>query len=573
MKVFWQCFFATIVALVITALVIAGAIVAKGEGKKKIEDHSWLVVDIFGEIGEYEAPLGILGVVSDRGENLQRILSNLEKAAVDERIEGVIMKVSRSNTAGLAKIEEMRSAIKQLRGSGKKVYCWSDDMGLRSYLLASACDSIFLAPPANVLFVGMSSSSMHVKRMLEKMGIKPNVHQIREYKAAAEMLTRENMSPQARENDTWLLEDFWSMFVKALEEDRGLSESKIVEIMNLAVLTAPQAKYAGLVDGLLYWDELESKLSGGSTRELRKVSQKRYAEVKPEKLGLGGKKKIAVVHAQGMIGGRKSRIDPLFGAMMGHESVISDLRAAAKDKDVAAIVFRVDSRGGEGLASDLIGHEVERISRDKPIVASMVDVAASGGYYISYQASRIVADQMTITGSIGSISMKFNMKGLYDKLGITQDYVTKGPMALFMSDYRDFAPEERARFEQNHWDGFNAWLADVAKHRGMSFEQAEKLAYGRVWTGRQARENGLVDELGGLQRAVEIAKDMAKIPAEEKVTVVHYPKKKSFFEILRSEGGIAESLDLIFYRLMREKIAGSFGVLERSDLYFAGDPY
>jgi protease-4 len=235
-------------------------------------------------------------------------------------------------------------------------------------------------------------------------------------------------------------------------------------------------------------------------------------------------------------------------------------------------VFRVDSPGGEGLASDLIGHEVAIVSEKKPVVASMVDVAGSGGYYISYQATKIVADPMTITGSIGSISMKFNMKGLYDKMGVTQDNVTKGPMALLMSDYRDFTPEERARFERNHWNGFNRWLEDVARRRGMTFDEAQKLAHGRVWSGRQAKENGLVDELGGLDRAIEIAKELAKIPADEKVTVVHFPKKKSLLEVVTGDGGgIAAAANYAARRFIRENLADAWRMLNGNSLYLMDD--
>lgn len=568
MRAFWRSFFATILAIVVVALVAAAIVVSKSDSKKKIENHSWLVVDLYGAIDEYDAPAGLLGAVGGGGETLQRVLGNLEKAAVDKRIDGVIMKISGSNDAGLAMLEEMRGAVKKVRGAGKKVYCWSDHMTRNAFYLAAACDSIWLAPPAYVQFIGMGSGSMHVKRALEKLGIRPNVHQIKEYKAAAEMLTRADMSPEARENDEWLLEEFWGMLVKALGEDRGLTEEKIVDIMKLAVMTADEATAAGLADGVLYWNAVEKRLARKEGEDLRTVTQAAYANVKPAKVGLKGKKKIAVVHAHGMIGGRTSRIDPLFGVMIGHETVIADLRAASKDDGVAAIVFRVDSPGGEALASDLIGHEVAVVSETKPVVASMVDVAASGGYYISYQASRIVADPMTITGSIGSISAKFNMRGFYDKIGVTYDFATKGPMALLMSEYRDFTPEERARFEQNHWDGFNKWLADVARCRGMTFEEAQKLAHGRVWSGRQARENGLVDDLGGLDRAIDIAKELAKIPADEKVTVVHYPKKKGLLEVVMGEGGgIAGAAAYAFRRFVREELGETRRMLHGSNLY------
>jgi protease-4 len=310
----------------------------------------------------------------------------------------------------------------------------------------------------------------------------------------------------------------------------------------------------------------------GKEKDLRTVSSSRYALVEPSKLGLKGKKKIAVVHAQGMIGGRKTRTDPMLGIMMGHESVIAELRRAQKDKDVAAIVFRVDSRGGESLASDLIGHEVEEVSKEKPIVVSMVDVAASGGYYIAYEASKLVADPMTITGSIGSISAKFNMKGLYDKLGITYDFVEKGPNALFYSDYRDFTPEERALFEKNHWAGFDMWLRDVAEHRKMTYEQVSALAMGRVWTGRQAKANGLIDELGGLDKAIEVAKGLANIKDTEKVTVVHYPKKKGLLNLLFSgEGSMTEAVNYVIYRYIHNDVAETWRMLTQQNLYLMDD--
>ena len=382
--VFWTCFFATLCAFVVVVFVAAGIVASKSDSKKKIEAHSYLVVDIYGEITEYDPPAGVMEeLIGGKPKTLQGILSNLEKAAVDEKIDGVIFKVSSSNSAGFAMLEEMRGAIKKVRAAGKKVYAYTDSMDRNAFYLAAACDSIYAPPSAYISFTGMGSGSQHVKRMLDKIGIRPNLHKIREYKSAAEMVTRTDMSPEARENKEWLIDEYWDMMTNALKEDRGLTEEKIIELMSYIEFTAPEAKAVGLLDRVTYWDGLEAMLKG-KEKALRTVSQSAYADVKPEKLGLKGAKKIAVVHAHGMIGGRKSKIDPLFGVMMGHETVIAELRRAKEDKDIAAIVFRVDSRGGEGLASDLIGHEVEMVSKEKPIVVSMVDVAASGGYYISY---------------------------------------------------------------------------------------------------------------------------------------------------------------------------------------------
>ncbi|NIM65404.1 MAG: signal peptide peptidase SppA [Candidatus Latescibacteria bacterium] len=574
MKAFLRNFFAGFLALVVFTAICYLVAKSKLEEKPEIKDRSYLIVDIYGEIFEYDPPTGVMGgMFEGKPETLNRILCNLEKAAVDDRIEGVIMKLSASNTAGGAMHQEMRRAIKKVRKAGKPVYAFTDDMDRNTVSLASACDSIFATPTAWVVFTGMSLTSMHVKSMLDKLGINPNIHKIKDYKSAAELVTRTDLSPEAKENLRWLLDEFWDMQLSVISEERGIPIEKIEELMEHAIFMAEEAKEAGLVDRLVYWSDLADQLKREDDEKLRTVSQADYATVDPEELGLKGDKKIAVVHAQGMIGGRKNKVDPLFGVMMGHESVCSELRRARRDKDVAAVIFRVDSGGGEGLASDIIGHEVRILADEKPVVVSMVDVAGSGGYMIAYRATKIVADPLTITGSIGSISGKFNMTAFHRKLGITHDFVTKGPMALLFSQYRDFTEAERERFEKNHWDGFNMWLADVAKYRGMTFEEAEKLAHGRVWTGRQAKANGLIDEVGGLDRAIELAKELAEIPAGEKVTVVHYPKREKSFLSSLLGGGLAASVRWAAYRYLHQDVLETARSLSSGPVYIMDDSW
>jgi len=572
MKAFLRSFFASLLALVVVigiiVLILALFILQSGQ-KTKIADHSYLVIDVYGKVLEYYPPVDIVGKFMEGDPlTLQAVLNSLEKARVDDRLDGVILKLSSSNGAGMAMLQEIRQSVKKLQKEGKKVYAFSDSLDRKTYFLAASCDSIVMPPTAGVTFIGMAMATQHAKRALEKIGIEMNVHRIKDYKSAAEMATRTEMSPESRENKEWLLEEQWAMFTEALEQDRGFSEEKIIDLMRHAVFTAEEASETHLIDRLIYWDQLEDMLMQEGDEQLRAVSLARYEQENPRKLGLGGKKKIAVVHAQGTIGGRKSGFNPLLGVMMGHETVVAELRRARKDENVSAVVFRVDSRGGEALASDLIGHEVERTAKVKPVVVSMVDVAASGGYHIAYRASKIVADPMSLTGSIGSITMKPNLKGLYDKLGISYDFVTKGPMALMYSDYRNFTPEERARFEKNHWDGFNDWLRDIAEHRGMTFEEAEKLAHGRVWTGRQAKANGLVDELGGLDRAIAVAKDLAGISEQEQVTLIHYPKKKGLLSLLF--GGETDNASVIrwaIHRFMQDDLIATRKMFEEKPFY------
>jgi protease-4 len=569
MKAFFRSFFASLLALLVVIgliVLILVMFVAQSSRKEKIADHSYLVIDVYGNVLEYYPPAGIMSkFMGGDPLTLHAILTSLEKARVDDRLDGVILKLSSNNGAGMAMLQEMRQAVKALREEGKKVYAFSDSLDRKTYFLAAACDSILLPPTANVRFLGFAMATQHGKRALEKIGIEMNVHRIKDYKSAAEMATRTEMSPESRKNKEWLLEEQWDMFTRALEQDRGLSEAKIIDLMRHAVFTPEEARKNQLVDRLLYWDELEDILKQEEDQRLRTVSLARYQQEDPRKLGLSGKKRIAVVHAQGTIGGRKSGVNPILGVMMGHETVVGELRRARKNDKVAAVVFRVDSRGGEALASDLIGHEVERTAKVKPVVVSMVDVAASGGYHIAYRASKIVADPLTLTGSIGSITMKPNLKGLYDKLGISYDFVTKGPMALMYSDYRNFSPEEKERFEKNHWDGFNDWLRDIAEHRGMTFEEAEELAHGRVWTGRQAKANGLVDELGGLDTAVAIAKNLADIPEEEQVTLLHYPKKKGLLNLFIGRNQDGHSIvSWALYRFVQDDLVATLRMLEES---------
>jgi protease-4 len=526
----WFWVLVVVAALVLTTAVTVAVLVTSGPD---VDEGSWLVVDLRDDLMEYDPPADLLSKVTGSSSGtLQGVLDGLAKAAVDERVAGVILKLGSGTAPGGASVQELRAGVGKVRDHGKRVVAWAESLGATGVHLTGACDLVAMCPTGSVVFTGSRVSSMHVKQLFEKLGIRPNLHKIKAYKSAAEMFTRTEMSEPAEENRRWLLEEAWRMRGDDLREELGLGAEDVERLMRHALFTGEQAKAEGFVDELWYWDDLESALKAEGEDELPTISLAEYREVDPADVGLEGDKIIAVVHAQGMIGGRKNGVNPVLGVMMGHESVNAELRRVQEDEDVAAVVFRIDSPGGSALTSDLIGHQVEVLAQSKPVVASMVDVAASGGYHIAYRASKIVASPMTVTGSIGSISGKFNMKGLYDKIGITHDGISKGPMAEMYSPTRDFTPDERARFEENHWASFDAWLTDVAEHRGMSFEQAEQLAHGRVWSGRQAVENGLVDELGGFDRAVELAKELAGIPVGERVTIVHYPKKKSLVEML-----------------------------------------
>jgi protease IV len=572
MKTLLLSFLGALLALVFIVLVIAAGVAVKTGGGPEVDKGDWLEIDLYGSLPEYNPPADPMSKLMGKGgQTLTSILDNLEKARVDERITGVMLKIG-PNGAGWGSLEEIRGALHALRAEGKPAFAWSDNLDLKGLFLAAACDSVFMIPAGDMSITGVQSQSTHVRRALDKLGIKPNLHKIKDYKSAAEVVMRENLSEPAKENTRWLIDEFWSLATAVLEKDRGLSEEALLAAMKRALFSTEEAVEMGLIDGTLYYDELTALLAGrfggddDDENALPTVSAGEYAKVERKKLDLDGDKIIAVIHAQGSIGGRKNRVDPLLGVMMGHESVSAQLKAAREDEDVAAIVFRVDSGGGESLASDLIGHEVANCAAEKPIICSMVDVAASGGYHIAYVASKVMADAFTVTGSIGSISGKFNISEFHEKLGLTHDSVEFGPNADFWSSQRDFSPEQWEAFKADHWRGFNHWLADVADKRGMSFEEAEKLAHGRVWTGSQALANGLIDAVGGLDTAIAMAKEMAEIPADEQVTVQHFPEEQGLLAMITGGGDMSAAANWLVYRWLREDLAETWRLVEQGIL-------
>jgi protease-4 len=558
MKDFLKMVFASLTAVILIVLVIAVAAGIQASKKPEIESHSWLVIDIYGDILAYNPPDDLMAeIFGGDYETLNRILENLDKAVIDDRIEGVLLKVSASNSLGSASYQEIRGKIKNLQAAGKKVYAFSDNMNRSTLYLASACDSIFVPMGSDMVFKGVGITFMYMRGLLDKLDINPNIHRIAEYKSAAEPVLRKDMSPESREMYGWMLDELWDMQMSAVAEDRGLSMDQLTGLMERALFTAPDAKEAGLVDDIMYWSDLLDMLKQDEEESVNTVSSGKYADIEPASLGLEGDKKIAVIHAQGAIGGRSSRVDPMWGMVMGHETVSRELRRARKDEDIAAVVFRIDSGGGESLASDLIKHEVERLAAEKPVVTSMIDVAASGGYSIAYTATKLMADPMTITGSIGSINGKMNVAGMYNKIGLTFDRVAKGPNPFLWSEFSDFTDKQRELVEANHWKGFYIWLEDVSEKRGIELDRLKELAMGRVWTGRQAVENGLIDELGGLEKAIAAAKDLAGIPEDEQVTIVHYPEKKGLLDMIAGGGGGKVALRWVLYKFIREDLAAS----------------
>lgn len=557
MRTFWISLGAAVLALILVLAMVVGIVATKMDGKTKIEDHSWLHLDLYGSLPEYDPPSGLVGTLTGGdSQTLQSVLTNLEMAANDQRIDGVVLQLSAANDAGRGKLEEIRRGIARVRAAGKPVLAFADYIDLNVLYTAAACDSFFCPPSAYITIVGLDSSHPHVKQALRKLGIQPHVSAIKDYKSAAQIVTRDDLTPEAVANKEWMLDEIMDLYLEALTEGRGIDAGGLDAIMTRAEFLTSEALSFGLVDGVMYWDELSVRFQQEKDNAPRLVTGSRYAKEDPDDFDLGGKKKIAVIHAQGTIGGRTNGVNPLLGLMMGHETINAELRRALEDDDVAAIVLRIDSGGGESLAADLMGHMVDIVSRDKPVVVSMVDVAASGGYMMAYRADWIMADNMTVTGSIGSITAKFDMSGLYDKLGINFSHVTRGANARLMGADRGFTDEEFKNFEARHNASFHLWVEGVAEYRDMTVEKVESLGQGRVWTGRQAVANGLTDEVGGLWEAVAAARRLAEITEDTKTGLWHLPEKQDFLTTLLKgdSASLSQAGRWLLYRSVREDL-------------------
>ncbi len=556
MHPFLRSLVATILGVLVVFAVVVGVAAWRLDSQTDIQKNTWLHLDLYGDLPEYDPPSGLTGAIGGGVQTLQSVLTNLEMAAVDDRIDGVVLQLSAAQRAGNAKLEEIRGAVQRVRDAGKPVLAFADNIDLKVIYTAAACDSFFCPPPAYIQCVGLDRAIPHVKEALAKLGISPQVSALREYKSAAQVVTRNDLTPEARANAEWILADVMEMYGDAIVAGRGVDRARINTWMEMAMFTAAEAQELGMVDRVLYWDELADRFRREKDEDPRLVSGKRYAAEDPADLDLGGDKKIAVIHAQGSIGGRRNAVNPLLGLMMGHETINTELERALRDDDVVAIVLRVDSGGGESLASDLMGHKVELVARQKPVVVSMVDVAASGGYMMSYRASHILADPMTITGSIGSISAKFDMSGFNKKVGLRRSHVSLGPNARLMSDDRPFSDEEYELFNERHETSFQAWIDDVARARGMTVAEVEGLAMGRVWTGRQAVQNGLIDGIGGLHEAVAAARRLADIGSDTDTALWHLPVKQSLIASILGGGDedLATAGRWLLYQTVRQDL-------------------
>jgi protease-4 len=486
-------------------------------------------------------PDDLLGqVLGGEGETLKMYLDGLRLAKRDPRIQHVLLMPSGISLEYWGKVQELRAAIQDFRSSGKKVVAFLEYGGDREYYLASAADQVFLLPTAPLDLTGVASYQLFLRGTLDKLGIEPDFLRIGEYKTAPNQLTERSMTPAHREMMESLTRSMYEQLVRGIAESRRKSEADVRQLIDQGPFTADEALAAGLVDDLAYEDQLDDLIPelAESLGEGRRVEARDYERVSPRAVGIRPSARIAVLYAVGTIVSGKSGFDPLNGAAIGSDTLVEQIRKIRADDSIDAVVLRVDSPGGSAVASDVIWREL-MITREedpsRPLVTSMSDLAASGGYYIGMAGESIVAQPGTLTGSIGIYGGKLALGGAAEKLGVDTDEVTVGANADLYSPFETFTPGQREKVFRFMESFYTTFVEKAASSRGMTPERIDAVAQGRVWTGEQAREHGLVDALGGLDTAVAVAKERAGIPADEDVELVMYPPRLTLYEALAQQ--------------------------------------
>ncbi|HXD72327.1 MAG TPA: signal peptide peptidase SppA [Vicinamibacterales bacterium] len=501
-----------------------------------VASNSTLVLKVGGDLSEV-APTNVVGYFrASNTPTVRTYVENLRKAKVDSRISSVLLKPTGFDSPYWGKVQEIRDAIIDFRKSGKPVYAYLEYGGDREYYLASAADKVFLLPSSPLDLRGIATYQVFLRGTLDKIGAYPDMHHIGDYKTAVNQLTEKGYTRAHKEMDESLDRDLFDQLVRGLADGRKKSEADVRALIDQGPFLPEDALKAGLIDDVAYEDQVEEKLQKGG--RLRKIDGEDYARVGGGAFGLNRGPRIGVIYAAGTITSGRSGFDPLNGTALGSDTLIDAIREARRDSSLRAIVLRIDSPGGSAAASDAIWRELmvaKNERADRPIVASMSDLAASGGYYIAMPANVIVAQPSTLTGSIGIFGGKIVTGGTYEKLGAHIESTSIGRNAELDSPVRPFNPEELKKVQEQLQAFYDGFVEKVAQSRHTTPEKVDAIAQGRVWTGRQARENGLVDSLGGLDAAIAIAKQRAKLPADADVEIVVYPPPKSFYQLLTEQ--------------------------------------
>ena len=543
MKDFFKFTFASMLGVVLAGFVftILGIVsmvgmMASSDTETVVKENSIFVLDLEGTLSErvQENPFQALMGEEYQTYGLDDILTSIQKAKDNENIKGIYLQAGMME-ASFASLEEIRHALKDFKESGKFIVAYGDTYTQGMYYLASVADKVIVNPQGSIAWQGLASQTIFFKDLLEKVGVEMEIFKVGTYKSAVEPFIATEMSDANREQITAFLTSIWGRLLEDISESRSIPTDDLNRYADEFAMLSPAETYIanGLADTLMYKDGVLAYLKEMSGREadesLRTLSVEDMKNVKRNvPLDKSGNI-IAVYYAYGGIDDTSSPEEGI-----DSEKVIKDLRLLREDETIQAVVLRVNSPGGSAYGSEQIWREVVLLKEKKPVIVSMGDYAASGGYYISCAADCIVADPTTLTGSIGIFGMFPNMEGLLtDKLGLHFDVVKTNKFADMGDMTRPFNNEEKAAMQNFINQGYKLFVQRCADGRGMSVEAIEKIAEGRVWTGATAKELGLVDELGGLDKAIDIAAEKAGVEA---YSIINYPSQSGFFSTLMDEG-------------------------------------
>jgi len=526
-----------ILGLILVAVLVSAAGMAliyfAARGGPEVRDNATLYLQVDPTLVEVE-PGGVVSQFMGTQPTVRSVVDALRKAAVDRRIKSVVL-VPRGGAALWGKVQEVRDAVLEFRKSGKPIVAYLEYGAEQEYYLASACDKVYLMPAASLDLRGLATYELFLRGALDKIGAYPDLMHIGDYKTAANTFTEQGYTPAHREMAESLNRDLYSQLLRGIGDGRGKSEEEVRALLDHGPYLAKDAVAAGLVDDLAYEDELDDKSNLGGAKQ--RVDAAKYREVSTASVGLDKGPKIAVLYLVGVIASGESSFDSPGGEVTGSDTVLAWLRKVRADNSIRAIVLRIDSPGGSAIASDVIWREVMLTRNVKPVVASMGDVAASGGYYVAMPAHAIVAQPGTLTGSIGVVVGKFVLGGTMNKLGVNVDGVESGKYAGMLSPVRPYSAEERARIMQQMQATYDIFVEKAAESRATTPEKIDAIAQGRVWTGRQARDLNLIDELGGLWDAIALAKQRAKLDPSRHVELEIYPPRRSVLDIVANPFG------------------------------------
>lgn len=519
----------TLLVLVFAAVRFAGSYANR---PVSVAEGATLVLDLEGDVPERlpaEIPIPLLQ--SQRAMSLEEVWDTFRRASGDARVRGILFEPQGLNI-GWAKMEEIHDEILNFRKSGKPVITFLRSPTAREYYVASATDKIFMSPEDSLDLKGLHAESMYFKQTLDKLGVKAEVIHAGKYKDAGDVLTQTSMSPETREVLNAVLDQYYGNLIATVAEGRKKQPDAVRALIDDGPFLARDALSASLIDSLGYEDqavaEMQTRLKQS---ELRKISAKAYS--KGSNSAAPGGRRIALIVGEGTITagtGNETADDESFTGT----GFIKLLKQVENDSSIQGVIMRIDSPGGDAVASDLILHEAKNLSKKKPLVISMSDEAASGGYYVASTGDPILAYPNTLTGSIGVIFAKFTLHGLYDKIGIDEQLLSRGRYANIDSAYVPLTDAEREKLTTQIDAFYRGFVSRVAEGRKKPFDQIEPLAQGRVWLGAQAKDNGLVDQLGGLDRAIEVLKQKAHMSPSDRVTLVPYPGRRSVLEVLLS---------------------------------------